>query len=152
MMFFSANMRTMCLIMSSCVTVVGSRSLLTTFIHSEHRSAMSTINVFCWFDIDLYLLTGTLVLIVINGVTNICSKLALCVLSGFGTRPTKGPGIPESCSGVARGCTHICKGNNGGVGLAGGYIGRPLCLCQRILCTNSLHYDKLIGWKYFDWV
>lgn len=152
-MLFSANVRTMRLIMSSaCVTVVGSWSLLTTFVHSEHRSAMSTINVFCRFNIDLYLLTGTLVLIVINGVTNIGSELALCVLSGFGTRPTKGPGIPESCASVARGCTHICKGNDGGVVLAGGYIGRPLCLCQRILRTNALHYDKLIGWKYFDWV
>lgn len=141
--FFSANVRTMRLIMSSaCVTVMSSRSLLTTFVHSEHGSTMGAIDVLSRLDIDLYLLTGTLVLIVINGVTNISGELALCVLSGLGTRPAEGPGIPESCACVARGCTHICKGNNGGVGLAGGYIGRPLRPCQRILLllrTNSLH-------------
>lgn len=81
--------------------------LLTSFIHSEHRSTMRTIGNFGRLDVNLYLLTGTLILIIVHRVTNIRSKFTLCIFSGFRTRSTKGPGIPKSCAHVARSGAHV---------------------------------------------
>ena len=71
------------------------------------------------FDINLYLLTGSLILIIINGVTDIRRELALGILPGLGPWPAEGPSVPtESCSRIARSGTHIRQSCNGWVSLA----------------------------------
>ena len=148
-MFLSTNMCAVRLIMSSSC-MMSCRSLLTSFIHSEHGSTMCTVGNFSWFNVNLYFLTGSLVLIIIHSITNICSKFTLCIFSGFCSRSTKGPSIPKSCAYVARGGAHVWQRSNGGGGLAGRTARRPLRLCQRIVCTISFHYNKLVGGKYFE--
>lgn len=72
-MLFSTDMRTMCLIMSSTgMAMMRCRGLLTGFVHGKHRSTMRTIGNLGWFNIDLYLLTGSLVLIIVYCIANVC--------------------------------------------------------------------------------
>lgn len=107
-LLLNTNVRPVRLIMSSsCMAVVGSWGLLTSFIHSEHRPTMRAIGNFSGFNVDLYLLTGSLVLVIIHSVANIRGKFALRILSGVGTRPSKGPGIPKPCAHVARSGAHF---------------------------------------------
>lgn len=107
-LLLNTNMRSVRLIMSSsCITVVRRWSLLTRFVHREHRSTMRTIGKFRGLYVDLYLLTGSLVLIIIHSVINIGRKFTLRVLPGFRPRSTKGPGVPESCAHIARSGAHV---------------------------------------------
>lgn len=77
----------------------------------------------CWnlgrFDINLYLLTGSLILIIIDGVTDIRRELVLGILPGLRPRSTEGPSVPtKSCTRIARSGTHIRQSCNGWVSLA----------------------------------
>lgn len=126
------------------------RGLLTGFIHCEHRSTMRAIGNLSRLDVNLYFLTGPLVLIVIHSITDIRRKFALSVFTGFCTRPSKGPGVPKSCARVARSSAHVCESRDGGVGLAGRGAGGPLRVRQRIVCADPFHYYKLVCGKYFE--
>lgn len=55
----------------------------------------------------LYLLTRSLVLIIIYRVTNVRGKFALRIFSSFGSRPAKGPGVSKSCAHIARSGAHV---------------------------------------------
>lgn len=120
-MLFSANVSAMgrLIMRSPCMAVMRSGCLLTTFVHRKHWTTMSGGCNLSRFDINLYLLTGPLILIIIDGVTDIRCELGLGILPGLSPRSAEGPSVPtESCTRIARSGTHIRQSCNGWVSLA----------------------------------
>lgn len=154
-MLFSANVSTMgrLIMRSPCMAMMRSGCLLTTLVHRKHWTTVSGSCNLCRFDVNLYLLTGSLILIIINGITDIRRKFALGILPGLCPWSAKGPSVPtESCTRIARCSTHIRQSCNGWVSLArrGAAGCRLLRFYQCIFLANPFHYNKLIRRKYFE--
>lgn len=156
-MLLSANVSTVSrlIVRSRCMAVMRGGCLLATLVHREHRTTVSSGRDLRRLDVDLYLLTGALILIVVDGVTDVGRELALGVLPGLGPRPAKGPGVPtESSACIARSGTHIRERCNGWVSLArrGGTGCRRLLqrFYRCIFRADPFHYNKLIRRKYFE--
>lgn len=114
-MLLGANVSAMSgLIMRSArMAMMRGRCLLTTFVHRKHRTTVSGRGNLGRLDVDLYLLTGSLILIIVDGVTDVCRELALGVLPGLRSWPTEGPSVPESCARIPRSGTHRREGCDG---------------------------------------
>lgn len=154
-MLFSANVSTMSrLIMRSrCMAMMRSGCLLTTFVHRKHWTTVSGSCNLCRLDVNLYLLTGSLILIVVDGITDVRREFALGILPGLGPWPAKRPRVPtESCARIARSSTHIRQRCNGWVSLARRGTGcrHLLRFYQCIFRADPFHYNKLIRRKYFE--
>lgn len=152
-MLFSTDVSTMgCLIMRSTrMAMMRSRGLLTTLVHRKHWPTMSGSGNLGRLNIDLYLLTGTLILIVVDSITDIGGEFALGILSGLCPWSTKGPSVPKSCSCISRSGTHGRKGSDRWMSLAGrGTRALLRVFCQCIFRASPFHYNKLIGGKYFE--
>lgn len=152
-MLFSANVSAVSsLIMRSArMAMMRSGCLLTAFVHRKHRTSMSGGGNLGRLDVDLYLLTRSLILIIVDGITDVGGELALRVLPGLGPWPPEGPSVPESCTSIPRRGTHIRDGWNRWVSLAG----RGTCAFFRvrqrsIFRASPLYYNKLIRGKYFE--
>jgi len=152
MMLLSANMSTVgrLIMRSAGMAMMRSRCLLTTFIHRKHWTTMSGSGNLGRLDVDLYLLTGALILVVIDGVTDVGGEFALGILTGLRPWPTEGPSIPESCACIPRSCTHVRKSCDRWVSLAGRDTRALFRVCQCIFHASSFHYNKLIRGKYFE--
>lgn len=135
---------------SARMAMMRSRCLLTTLVHRKHRTTMGGSGNLGRLDVDLYLLTGTLILIVVDGVTDVGGEFALGILSGLRPRPTEGPSIPESCACIPRSGAHIREVCDGWVGLAGRGTRALFRVCQCIFRASPFHYNKLIRGKYFE--
>lgn len=152
-MLFSANMSAMSrLIMCSTrMAMMRSRCLLTTFVHRKHWTTMSGGSNLGRLNVDLYLLTGSLILVIVDGVTDIRRKFALGILSGLCPWPTEGPSVrPKSCTGIPRSGTHICQGCDRWVSLARRGTGALFRVTQCIFRASPFYYNKLIRGKYFE--
>lgn len=155
-MLFSANVSAVgrLIMRSARMAMMRSRCLLTTFVHRKHRTTVSRSGNLGRLDVDLYLLAGSLILIIVNGVTDVGREFALSVLSGLSTWPAEGPSVPESCACIPRSGTHIREGCDRWVSLAGrgggGGTRALFRICQRIFRASPLHYNKLIRGKYFE--
>lgn len=151
-MLLGTNMSAVGLIVRSTgMAMVRSRCLLTAIIHREHWTSVRGGGNLGRLDINLYLLTGTLILIIIDGVIDICREVILGIFTGLRPWPAEGPSVStKSCACIAGSGTHIRESCNGWVSLAGRGFGRPLCTRQRIFRTNPFHYNKLICGKYFE--
>lgn len=151
-MLLSTNMSAMSLIVcSTSMAVMRSRCLLTAVVHCKHWATMRGSSNLGRLDINLYLLTGSLILIVVDGVIDICCEVILGIFTSLCPWPAEGPSVSaKSCACIARSGTHIRKSCNGWVSLARRGIDRPLCTRQRIFRTNPFHYNKLICGKYFE--
>lgn len=135
---------------SARMAMMGSRCLLATFVHRKHRTTMSGSGNLGRLDIDLYFLTGSLILIIVDGITDVCGKFALGIFSGLCPWPTEGPSVPESCACIPRSGTHIREGSDRWVSLAGRGTRALFRVCQCIFRASPFHYNKLIRGKYFE--
>lgn len=99
-------------------------------------------------------------MIIVNRVTDVGRKVVLSILSGLGSRPTKGPSVTKSRASIAWCGAHGREGRVRRIGLAGHGrgsdngvdvdVGRLLCICQCIFRAGPFHYNKLIRWKYLE--
>lgn len=152
-MLFSANVSAVSrLIMRSTrMAMMRGRCLLTTFVHRKHRTTMSGGGNLGRLNVNLYLLTGTLILVIVDGVTDICREFALGILSSLCPWPTEGPSVrPKSCARIPRSSTHICQGCDRWVSLARRGTGALFGVTQCIFRASPFYYNKLIRGKYFE--
>lgn len=152
MMLLSTNVSAVGLIVcSSSMAMMRSRCLLTAVIHREHWTTMRGGSDLGRLDINLYLLAGSLILIIVDSVIDVGREVVLGILAALRSWPAEGPSVStKSCACIAGSGTHIRESCNGWVSLARRATGRPLCTRQRIFCTNPFHYNKLICRKYFE--
>lgn len=106
-MLFGSHVRTVRLIMCSCVAMMSGRRLLTTLVHCEHGSTVGAISHLGGLDVHLDLLTGSLVLVVVDCIADVRRQVTLRVLASLGTRPTERPGVPEPSTWIAGSGTHV---------------------------------------------
>lgn len=152
-MLLGANVSTVGLIVrSSGMAMMRGGCLLTAVIHRKHWTTVCSSGDLGRLDVNLYLLTGSLILVVVDGITDVGCKIVLGVLSALSSWPAEGPSVStESRARIAGSGTHIRESCNGWVSLARRAIGRPLWTRQRtIFRTNPFHYNKLICGKYFE--
>lgn len=151
-MLLSANVSAVgrLIMRSARMAMVRGRCLLTTLVHRKHRTTVSGSGNLGRLDVDLYLLTGTLILVIVDGVTDVGGEFALSVLSGLSTWSAERPSVPESCARIPRGGTHIREGCDRWVSLAGRGTRALSRVCQCIFRASPLHYNKLIRGKYFE--
>lgn len=152
-MLFGTDMSAMggLIMRSAGMAVMRSRCLLTTLVHREHGATMSGSGDLGWFDVDLYLLTGALILIIVDCVTDVGSEVVLGIFAGLCTWPTKGPSIPKSCACITRCRTHCRQSRHRQVSLTGrssdsssscsssSGVDNSRFLCQCIFCANFFH-------------
>lgn len=88
--------------------VRGGCRLLAALVHRKHGTTVRGGSNLGRLYVDLYLLARSLILIVVDGVTDVAREIVLSVLARLRARSAEGPGVSaESRGGVARSGAHI---------------------------------------------